>query len=609
MLFALGLATVVVLGVAMAALWLLLRMQRIRRPPQSAEWATSRELRDLHVDGPQRGRLVLGRHGRRLLAAEPRASVMVVAPAQSGKTTGLAVPAILEWDGPVLATSVKGDLAHDTLAARSRVGDMRVFDPTGATGLPTASWSPVVASSTWEGARRTAARLLELGQNDGHSSDERFWRPAAARYLAPLLFAAARAHLTMGDILAWIATTDEQEPRELLEELHDDGVAGAMTALQALQQVWEADARTRSSMLVTAATALDAWQEPSVAAATGGPGAIDARWLLAGHNTLYLTAPADDQKRLRGLFTAIVAEVVAEAFAQSTRLGRPIDPPLLLCLDEAANVAPLPNLDELASTGPGQGVQLLSVFQNMSQIHDRWGSERAETIVANHRGRLFGAGIGDRATLEYVGAILGDQAIEKVSAHRDRLQLVELGSRTYAHEHRRLAGPNKVREAAPATALLVYGRLKPTWVRLRPWYEDRGLSRQVRSRRRGHGAPAPRRRRRVGARDGAARRPHPRRRTLHERRARRAAAGWPDDVVVGEQGEVRVFWLQAPEHAGPRRPPGARPQRAHGRRRRAARDLQRDAVGLAGAPGPQGLGRASRRRRRGRSCALSTPRS
>jgi type IV secretion system protein VirD4 len=232
-------------------------------------------------------------------------------------------------------------------------------------------------------------------------------------------------------------------------------------------------------MLVTAATALDVWQEPSVAAATGGPGAIDARWLLSGANTLYLSAPADDQKRLRGLFTAIVAEVVAEAFAQSTRTGKPIDPPLLLCLDEAANVAPLPNLDELASTGPGQGVQLLSVFQNISQIHDRWGKDRAETIVANHRARLFGTGIGDRATLEYIGAILGDQATEKVSAYRDRLQLAELGSRTYAHEYRRLATPNKVREAQPATALLVYGRLKPTWIRLRPWYEDRELTRKV----------------------------------------------------------------------------------------------------------------------------------
>ena len=479
MLIALILAVLLVLATLCVAVFALLRMQRMRQPSSGAQWATSKELRDLRVDAPERGRLILGRQGRRLLAAEPRASVMVIAPAQSGKTTGLAVPGILEWDGPVLATSVKGDLVHDTLGARATVGEVRVFDPTGSTGLPTAAWSPVGASATWEGARRTAARLLELRESRSASSDEAFWRPAAARYLAPLLYAASFDRLVMGDVLSWIATTNEDEPRELLEQMQAGGLAGALPALEALQLVWEADSRSRSSMLLTAATALDAWQEPAVAAATGGPGAIDAAWLLSGANTLYLSAPADDQKRLRGLFTALVADVVATAFAESTRTGKPLDPPLLLCLDEAANVAPLPNLDELASTGPGQGVQLLSVFQNVSQIHDRWGRERGETIMANHRARLFGAGIGDKATLDYVGAILGDELVQKASSHRDRLSLLELGSRTDTHEYRRLATPNRVRQAELDTALLVYGRLPPAWLKLRPWYRDAGLRRQV----------------------------------------------------------------------------------------------------------------------------------
>jgi type IV secretion system protein VirD4 len=446
---ALILAFLVVFALIVGVLSVVMGMLRMRHPDHGARWAKTRDLRALKVKAPERGRLVLGRSGGQLLAAEPRASVMIIAPTQAHKTTGFVTPSILEWDGPVLATSVKGDLVHDTIAARAQVGDTRVFDPTGSTGFVTAAWSPVAASTTWEGARRTAARLLEIGQDEGGSSDERFWRPAAARYLAPLLFAAERGTLTMGDVLAWIATTNDQEPRRLLDQMHADGILGAKTALQALEQVWEADARTRSSLLITATTALDAWQEPAVAAATGGPGAIDAKWLLSANHTLYLTAPADDQKRLRGLFTALVAEVVAEAFAQATRSGEPIDPPLLLCLDECANVAPLANLDELASTGPGQGVQLLSVFQNVSQIRARWGKDRAETIVANHRGRLFGSGIGDRETLEYIGAVLGDEAITKISTQRDRFQVLEGGSVQLGHEYRRLAAPTRSAKPRP----------------------------------------------------------------------------------------------------------------------------------------------------------------
>lgn len=442
----------------------------------SARWAQARDLRELRVSAAQPGRVVLGRHERHLVAAEERASVMVVAPAQSGKTTGLAIPAILEWDGPVLATSVKGDLTHDTLAARRARGEVRVFDPTGSTGLPSASWSPVGASAAWEDARRTAARLLQVGQQGGQSADENFWRPTAARYVAPLLMAAQIDGASMGEVLSWIATGEQDRPRAALD---DSTRAGAEAALDALVSVWGADERFRSSVLQTAATALDAWQEPRVAAATEERDSVDAAWLLDGQNTLYLTAPAHDQRRLRGLFTALISAVVSEAFARSTTTGRPIDPPLLLCLDEAANVAPLPNLDEIASTGPGQGVQLLSVFQNISQIAERWGRERAETIVANHRARLFGSGIGDRATLEYLGAILGEEEIEKVSTTKKRAELVELGSRTTSRDFKRLGAPHRIRQAEQDTALLVYGRLPPAWLALRPWYRDRDLTRQV----------------------------------------------------------------------------------------------------------------------------------
>jgi type IV secretion system protein VirD4 len=299
-----GMTAALAIAVAVVALALLVIgtfVWRARRGPvgrrRGAGWASRGQLRELRVRRPQRGRLILGRHEGRLLAAEPRASAMIVAPAQAGKTTGLLVPALLEWNGPALATSVKGDLVHDTYAARSRCGEVLVFDPTGATGLTSAAWSPIAASRSWGAARRTAARLLQVGERGGGSPDEAFWRPAAARYLAPLLLAAAHERTTMGDVLSWIARTDHDAPRDALSASADPG---ATAALDALESVWDADPRFRSSVVQTAATALDAWQEPSVAAATEHA-TITAQWLLEGHQTLYLVAPAHDQRRLRGL--------------------------------------------------------------------------------------------------------------------------------------------------------------------------------------------------------------------------------------------------------------------------------------------------------------------
>ena len=71
-----------------------------------------------------------------------------------------------------------------------------------------------------------------------------------------------------------------------------------------------------------------------------------------------------------------------------------------------------------------------------------------------------------------------------------RLQL-DLGSRTYSHDFKRLAAPNRVREADFGTALLVYGRLPPAWVQLRPWHRDRRLKEMVNGAQATHPTPAP----------------------------------------------------------------------------------------------------------------------
>jgi type IV secretion system protein VirD4 len=439
---------------------------------RAARFASRADLAPLRVRGPQAGRVILGAHRRALIAAEARASVLVVGPSQSGKTSGVVVPALLEWSGPALCTSIKSDVVRDTYVARERVGKVRVFDPTGATYVPHASWSPIAGSRTWEGARRMAARLLGVGDHGaGRSADEAFWRPAGARYLAPLLLAAAHGRdIAMRDVLSWVAGVGEDEPAELLASC---AAPGASAALEALRSVWGSDSRFRSNLQQTVSTSLDAWQEPQITAATAGDSQIGADWLLDGANTLYLISPAEDQRRLRGLLCALVADVVAGAFARAAQSGRPVEPALLLCLDEAANIAPLPNLDEIASTGPGQGVQLLTVLQNMSQASDRWGSDRAETIVANHRARVFCSGIGDRATLEHLRQTLGEEQVARVS--RQHAALMGAGSITVSQEHQPLAAPNRVRQAKVDRALLVYGNLPPAWLRLRPWYRDSRL--------------------------------------------------------------------------------------------------------------------------------------
>jgi type IV secretion system protein VirD4 len=311
-----------------------------RDPARGARWARRRDLRRLRVspEGVPPGRLLLGVLPgiARLtgLAAETAQSLVVVGPTQSGKTTSLAVPAILGWKGPVLAASVKSDLLRHTLGTRTHLGQVWCIDPTASTGARVSTWSPLTGCDQWREACRASAELCEAAKSDGTTADGEFWYATAGKLLAPLFVAAALDGRTMADVVRWVDTQEVGEVAAILER------AAPPEVLHAAEATWCRDDRTRSSIYTTAETVLAPFAHPPPGPPADGtfePGA-----LLGGVHTLYLCAPAHDQRRLRGYFTALTQAVLAHAFATATKSGRPLDPPLLVVLDEAAHIAPLP---------------------------------------------------------------------------------------------------------------------------------------------------------------------------------------------------------------------------------------------------------------------------
>ena len=432
---------------------------------RGARWATRRDMRSLVVDPADRapdGRLLLGVLPGVVrpagVAAEPAQSLIVVGPTQSGKTTSLAVPAILGWRGPVVAASVKSDLLRDTVRARTRQGQVWCIDPTGSTNSPACEWSPLAGCAEWRQACRVAADLCETAKADGTTADGEFWYATAAKLLAPLLLAAARHGRAMTDVVRWLDTQDEAEVAALLED------GAPPEAIDAARATWCRDERTRSSVYTTAETVLAPFAHAPARPAVGAP--FEPGQLLGGIHTLYLCAPAHDQRRLRGYFTALTQQVLTLAFSVATKAGRPLDPPLLIVLDEAAHIAPLPELDGLAATCASHGIQLVTVWQDLAQVRARYGS-RAPTVLNNHRAKLFLPGIADPDTLEYASMLAGDQEIHQPSVTRD---LKGGRSTTSTALTRRLLRPEELRCLGRGQAVLVYGTLPPARLRLRPWW-------------------------------------------------------------------------------------------------------------------------------------------
>lgn len=436
---------------------------------KQTQWAKKGDIRSLVVRGPEPGRLILGTVNGTLVATEQRHSVIVLGPTQSGKTTGLAVPSILEWSGPVIATSVKNDLAQDTLGWRERQGSVWVYDPTATTGLEASTWSPLDGAREWSGAKKIAKWLTDASKSGGKGglSDGDFWYAAAGKLLAPHLFAAAANGYTMSDVVRWIDTQEEFEVRSLLQAT---GVEEAITAAEAS---WQREDRAKSSIYTTAEVVIEAYSEPTVLNSARTSEIRTSRFFDGGHHTLYVCAPSHEQDRLRPVFSTLLKQFIRAAYD----FGKRLDPPLLIVLDEAANIAPLDDLDSIASTCSGLGIQLLTVWQDLSQINARYG-DRANTVVNNHRAKIVLSGISDPSTLDYVSRLVGSEEVRSESSTIDGSGSK---SKTISTQDKNLAPSDVVRRIKPNEGLLVYGALLPARLKLRPWYKSKRLTAMVKN--------------------------------------------------------------------------------------------------------------------------------
>lgn len=154
-----------------------------------------------------------------------------------------------------------------------------------------------------------------------------------------------------------------------------------------------------------------------------------------------------------------------------TNANGPIEPPLLVVIDEAANM-PLPLLQQYTSTLAGLGVQLVTVWQDFGQLYGEYGENTANAIISNHLSRLFFRGLASPETARWVEQLTGQEEVENT-----RTSLDTRGEHQ-SFDSKRLAilPANVLREQNKFQALLLHGGLPPAHIRSHQWFNDKQLS-------------------------------------------------------------------------------------------------------------------------------------
>ncbi len=516
-----AIATIMVLFRIGNALWTrrsgFERRDRLGTSPEAA-LATKADLAPIRAKFPLHGRFLLGVFGAMPLATEWRAkpgirltrkarrrqndrgAVALVAPSRQGKSV-LLVAGMLEWDGPLVVSSVKDDLIRPTLPHRRRQGQCAVFDPTafitnayrqrgdddqvpGWDERLLVSWSPLSGITTFDDALASSKAVIDAAPDGGLSDN--FWMEQVEMLLAALFWVAANgAGLGMKDVVTWVMSKDHPSDQGgdggdglVVTQMHHisiwtkDKKAPKLDYLaqcrEVLEGIWTDDEKTMSSVYATARTVIKPWLGENTIAASEGP-SIDLEWLVSGNNTLYLSAPPQDQKRLGPVFGGCINDLLEQAF-HYTAVHGPINPPLLIVLDEAGNM-PLARLPEFVSTVAGLGIQLVTAWQSLAQIKAAY-KDSADTVLTNHLTKMFFGAQSDSDALEYVARLVGDEEVATASTTTDTFAM-RSGSVQDASQRVALTPANVLRQMEKFTALLIHGALPPAHVRIVTYFDTR----------------------------------------------------------------------------------------------------------------------------------------
>lgn len=390
-----------------------------------------------------------------LYASWEDVTTAIMAP-RSGKTTGLAIPAILNapQGAAVVATSNKYDLLTDTAWARDHAR-VWVFDPQQIAHTPQDFWwNPLANVRTVEAAKRMAGHFVF----EDEARRGEIWAPGAKALLIGLLLAAAYGDYPITQVYSWLATRASDTPTEILRANGQHIVADALAALQNDPE------ETAGGFYITARTGCQ-WMEDPLITRWVTPGHADEQFnprsFIDNGETLYLLSK-DSGGGAAPLVAAMADQVLHRGVTHAEANGGRLDIPMLVILDEAANVAPIFDLPALYSHFGSRGISVMTILQSQAQGEKVWGKNGFDALWTASTVKMIGAGMDDGAFAERISKLIGDHDVETQTLSYSQ------GKRTTSTTTRRqrILPAEKVRELPRGYAIGWTTGMKPALIHL-----------------------------------------------------------------------------------------------------------------------------------------------
>lgn len=406
--------------------------------------------------------------GRRLWTSFEDVCIMIAGP-RTGKTTCWVVPRIWAAPGFVLATSNKPDVLEATRRVRARRGDVWVFDPQGIADEPQSWWWNILSYVTDAVQARALTQIFIDTTRDAKAQTSAYFDSAARDLVTALVLAAARGERTIMEVHGWLADQTNREPLIILRRAGEDLMA------QSLEGTMNLVAETRSGVYGTASTMVSfmlntkamRWVTPQPLLAELRPDE-----LVTSTDTLYCLSQegrGDASPIVTALTVAVTETAVAHARTQAD--GR-LRVPMLIELDEAANVCRWRELPNMYSHFGSRGIVVDTILQAWAQGVSGWGEEGIKKLWSAANQKVYGGGVSERGFLSDLEAIIGTHWVDSVQTTSSRQG--SSTSRSRNAQQRQIATVKDLAELPPGRAWVLSSGNKAVLTEMVPyWNQDR----------------------------------------------------------------------------------------------------------------------------------------
>jgi|GEM_PF-2101883 len=447
----------------------------------SSRWATEKEI--IQGFGKDVKGFILGEIKNRLIvhskASVRNDNIITIGGSGRNKTVGYVIPNILHIAEHVgesmVITDPKGEIFDNTSEFLKEHG----YDVLYINLLDinrTMRYNPFDFIQNTTDALNLARMIIASTDNGvKNTSGDSMWRNAEESYFAAIMLflkeKMPKEKQTIKSVLQ-IGTyigQDEEKLEEMFSQLSPDS-----EALQMYNIFKIAQDRTRSGILIGFGVRLRLWVSKEVAYLTSASD-FDLRQLGQRKTALFFLMP--DKDRTFDVIPSLLIDQIFNVLYElaGSSLGRRLPVDVRFILDEAANIAPINDLEVKVSTMRSRGISIVPIFQTITQFKNRYDKDRWSEIIGSSDTTVY-LGSNDLQSNEYISKRLGKKTLIVNNVSESKNKRSNSSSKSYTSIGRELLQVDELERLPADEAIVIHAGMYPMKIKKHIYYKQKKWS-------------------------------------------------------------------------------------------------------------------------------------